>query len=70
MTDTPRGAEGAGLGDLVLAGRGLGLMTADGVLSLDDVQRAGARRMTAEELVRGQPNWIGRSVYAGPLRPG
>jgi methionyl-tRNA formyltransferase len=62
-----RGEGSAGLGDLVLVGRGLGMITSDGVLSLDEVQRAGARRMTSEELVRGQPNWIGRSSDANPL---
>jgi methionyl-tRNA formyltransferase len=63
-------AESTNVGDLVMAGNRLGLVTSDGVLSLDEVQRAGARRMPSEELVRGQPNWIGRSVYAGPLRAG
>jgi methionyl-tRNA formyltransferase len=46
-------------GSLVALGYGLGFVTADGILELQDVQRAGGRRMSGADLVRGMPGWIG-----------
>ncbi len=56
----------APVGALVAVGRGVGLMTGDGVLDLADVQPAGGRRMSGEELVRGRPSLLGECVAAAP----
>ncbi len=47
-------------GRLVSVGSGLALTTADGRLGLEEVQLAGSRRMSAEELVRGRPGLVSR----------
>ena len=51
-------------GTLLAISDGLGFSTADGVLELLDVQRAGGRRMSGPELVRGRPAWIGERGLA------
>jgi methionyl-tRNA formyltransferase len=51
-----------------LDGPGLTLRTADGWLSLLEVQPAGGRRMTAEALLRGRPGLLGSRVGAATLR--
>jgi methionyl-tRNA formyltransferase len=47
-------------GRLIAVGSGLALTTADGRLVLEEVQLAGSRRMSAEELVRGRPGLVSR----------
>ena len=47
-----------------LAGGGLGLVVADGVLDLVEVQAAGGRRMSGAELVRGRPRLAGARVIS------
>ena len=49
-------------GRLVAGGDGLGLVTADGVLRLEELQLAGRRRMGAPELRRGHPELVGERV--------
>jgi methionyl-tRNA formyltransferase len=51
-----------------LEGPGLRLRTADGWLRLLEVQPAGGRRMTADELLRGRPGLLGSRVAAATLR--
>ena len=48
------GASIAAPGTIVADGRGLALVTADGLLRLDEVQPAGGRRMSGEEFRRGR----------------
>lgn len=49
-------------GRLVVDGDELGLVTADGLLRLEEVQLAGRRRMRASELRRGHPELVGERV--------
>jgi methionyl-tRNA formyltransferase len=49
-------------GMLVPVGDGLGLATTGGILELVDVQRAGGRRMSGAELLRGRRAWLGERV--------
>lgn len=56
------GAGRAEPGRLVVDGDGLGLVTADGLLRLEEVQLAGRRRMRAPELRRGHPELVGERV--------
>lgn len=49
-------------GQLVAVGDGLGLVTAHGLLRLEEVQLAGRRRMTGPELRRGHPELVGERV--------
>lgn len=58
----PATAAGPGPGHLVALGAGLGLVAADGTLSLDEVQLAGSRRMGSDELRRGHPRLVGERV--------
>lgn len=51
-----------------LLGPGLRLRTAEGWLRLLEVQPAGGRRMSAEELVRGRPGLLGSHVAPATLR--
>jgi methionyl-tRNA formyltransferase len=44
-----------------------GLNAADGHLALREVQPAGGRRMTWDELVRGRPAIVGTAVLHEPL---
>ncbi|HEY0444382.1 MAG TPA: methionyl-tRNA formyltransferase [Candidatus Limnocylindrales bacterium] len=44
-----------------------GLHARDGYLALREVQPAGGRRMTFEELVRGRPGIVGSSVIRAPV---
>lgn len=48
--------------ELVAAGDGLALATADGRLVLDEVRLAGTRRMSGAELRRGRPRLLGTVV--------
>jgi methionyl-tRNA formyltransferase len=54
---------GARPGDLIVLGagrqQGLGLVTGDDLLRLDEVQPAGKGRMSGADLVRGRPGWLG-----------
>ncbi len=54
-------------GTLVAAGRGLGMVTADGVLELVEVQPAGGRRMSGSAFARGRPSLIGSRVRKGTV---
>jgi methionyl-tRNA formyltransferase len=56
-----------GPGTVVADGDGLGLVTADGLLALGEVQFAGGRRMTGAELRRGRPGLVGSRVGTGAL---
>lgn len=71
MPDSARGRPQPGrlvaLGSLERA-MGLGLVTADGLLELLEVQPAGGRRMSAAELLRGRPTVIG-SDAGTPSQP-
>ncbi|MDQ3553047.1 MAG: methionyl-tRNA formyltransferase [Chloroflexota bacterium] len=55
-------------GMLVAAGEGLGLVTADGILELVEVQPAGGRRMRGSEYARGRPGVVGSRVREVTLR--
>ncbi len=55
-------------GMLVAAGEGLGLVTADGILELVEVQPAGGRRMRGSEYARGRPGLVGSCVREGTVR--
>jgi methionyl-tRNA formyltransferase len=57
------------VGTLVADDGGLALVVADGTLRLDQVQPAGGRRMTGQELRRGRPALLGTRVIAGAPRP-
>jgi methionyl-tRNA formyltransferase len=47
---------------------GLALVTTDGWLVLREVQPAGGRRMTGNELLRGRPSLAGSRVRDGRVR--
>ena len=51
-----------------------GFQAGDGYLALREVQPAGGRRMTFEELIRGRPGIVGSKIVtddsAGPDTPG
>ncbi len=64
----PQDADGPSPGHLVHDGQGLGLVTADGLLRLLDVQPAGGRRMSGEEFARGRRTLLGSRVQSGTLR--
>ena len=57
-------------GTLVSLGAGLGLVTADGILELLEVQRSGGRRMSGAELFRGRPAWVGERVVTSGVAGG
>jgi len=67
---TDVGGEGdpadAPTGRIVARGDGLALVTADGLLTLDDVQPAGGRPMPAAAYRRGKPAIVGEVVIPGP----
>jgi methionyl-tRNA formyltransferase len=55
------------IGTLVAHDASLGLVVADGILRLDQVQPAGGRRMSGAELIRGRPGLVGSRVGAGAI---
>jgi methionyl-tRNA formyltransferase len=55
------------IGTLVAFDDSLGLVVADGILRLDQVQPAGGRRMSGAELLRGRPGLVGSRVSAGAI---
>jgi len=57
---------GAAPGELRADGRALLLQTSRGALDLLEVQPAGSRRMSADELLRGRPGLSGQHVQALP----
>jgi methionyl-tRNA formyltransferase len=61
-------SDDADVGRLVADDGGVALVVADGTLRLDQVQPAGGRRMSGQELRRGRPALMGTRVIAGSER--
>jgi len=62
-----RGVVDAAAGMLVAVGEGVGVVTADGILELVEVQPAGGRRMRGSEYARGRPGLVGSRVREGTV---